>query len=328
MTVSSLPADIRGSDLALAAALTVAVFGGSLLALLHARLEHSADVPGIDPGGGMAIAVRPVADLPSGSAKQGDRKAGKKDKRKSAVVPSAWRRKVPRASPPTLLPDSPAPPVEPEPAPEPTDAQTVPMPSDDVPPEPAVDPEAPPQDPATEPSPTEDSTDAPAQDTTADAETPEGPPVDEGGEGQPDAEGQPDGAAEGGGQQDGEGQQDGATEGQGGGDGTDPLLERAIAFYRARLVAWFSSRFRVTGSGLSSAQLAKYRVRVHIEVGEDLRIVDFEILSSDHPDFEAAARSMLEKLRGAKLPAPPENYPGAVQRQLTVTFTCAPDSCD
>jgi TonB C terminal len=324
MSTFALPADVRGSDLALAVVLTVAVFAGSLFALRHARLEHTADLPGIDPGGGMAIAVRPVADLPSGKAKKGARKPGRDDKRVSDV-PAAWRRKVPRATTPKLSEDSPT--VQPEP--EPTDAQAIPAPADELDPESPIDPESPPEElPDVEPDPADEIEDPPAEDSSTNPETPDGTPVEDGGEA-PAAEGEGEAPAEGeAGEGDGQAPAEGETEGVGGGDGTDPLLERAIAFYRARLVAWFASRFRVTGSGLSEAQLAKYRVRVHIDVGDDLRIVDYQILSSDHPDFDKAARSTLEKMRGMKLPPPPENYPGAVQRQLTVTFTCAPDSCD
>lgn len=301
-------ADIRGSDLALAVVLTAALFGGSVLALLHARLDHNADFPVIDPGGAIAIAVRPVADVPAGEAKSGSRKAKRRDKQTSEV-PLAWRRKVPSPS----VPDTPPP--EPEPEPQPIDPQTIVPPSlEDLEPVAPADPETPPDDAPPEPSPID-----PPEEDSAQEET-ELPQVDDGSEEQPDAEGE--------GQQDagGEGQPD--AEGEAGSEGTDPLLERAIAFYRARLVAWFSARFRVTGSGLSPAQLAKYRVRVHIDLGEDLRIVDYQILSSDHPDFDKAARAMLEKMRGMKLPPPPENYPGAVQHQLTVTFTCAEDTCD
>jgi hypothetical protein len=304
-------ADIRSSDLAIAMVLTAALFGGSVLALLHARLDHNADFPVIDPGVAIPIAVRPVADVPAGEAKSGSRKAKRKTKRAS-TVPLAWRRKVPSSSAPTKPP---------EPELEPIDPQTIMPPSLD---ELEPNPEVPPDDPAEPEPPIEEAGEPPPEDSSAEVETPEDPPIEEE---LPDIdEGQQDAGSEEQPEAGGEGQPD--AEGEPGSEGTDPLLERAIAFYRARLVAWFSARFRVTGSGLSPAQLAKYRVRVHIDLGEDLRIVDYQILSSDHPDFEAAARSMLEKMRGMKLPPPPENYPSAVQQQLTVTFTCAEDTCD
>jgi hypothetical protein len=296
MSAASRSADIRGSDLTIAAILTTVVFGGSLFALAHARLAHTAELPSIDPGMGVPIAVRPVADFSSGGAG----KAKADDQR--PVVPRAWRRKVPRARaqtpPPDVQPDTP-PPTEP------LEHESAIAPDEPAP---------------IEPSPTTETGEVAVEDSSADVEAQE---QDEAGT---EEEGEGEGGSEDEGETEGEAETGGEVEG--GGTGTDPLLERAIAFYRARLVAWFSSRFRVTGSGLSPAQLAKYRVRVHIELGDDLRIVDYEILSADHPDFEKAARAMLEKMRGEKLPAPPENYPGAVQQQLTVTFTCAEDTCD
>jgi outer membrane biosynthesis protein TonB len=310
---ASLPADVRGSDLAVAAMLTALVLGGSMFALAYARLEHQAELPVIDPGMGIPIAVRPVADLSSGGLGE----AGGDGARR--VVPLAWRRKLPREQPPAVL-DSPwPPPTEPEPA---ADTRS-------VTPKPIEQPEH--EVPIT-PTPPDDSTTGEADPLEETGETGETSTEETGAdvEAQDDSQGE-DGTGDEGGTEGGpEGETEGATEGEaeGGGSGTDPLLERAIAFYRARLVAWFSARFRVTGSGLSPAQLAKYRVRVQIDLGEDLRIVDYQILSSDHPAFDKAARSMLEKMRGEKLPPPPENYPGAVQHQLTVTFTCAEDTCD
>ena len=36
---------------------------------------------------------------------------------------------------------------------------------------------------------------------------------------------------------------------------TDPLKARAVDLYRAKIAGWFSSRFRVTGSGLDKAEM-------------------------------------------------------------------------
>ena len=288
-------ADVRGSDLAIAAMLTTAVFAGSIFALAHSRLAHTAELPVIDPGMGIPIAVRPVADLGSGGS--GDAKASDA----KPHVPKAWRRKVPRAKPkqPEALPE--ALPIEPAP-------------------EQPEQPEQPVEDPSpVDPVPTSETGETPVEDPSAETEG----PLEEGETG-----GEAEAPGETGDETGGESEAETEGEPGGGGGGTDPLLERAIAFYRARLVAWFSSRFRVTGSKLSPEQLAKYRVRVHIELGDDLRIDDYQILSADHPAFDKAARATLEKMRGEKLPPPPENYPGAVQHQLTVTFTCAEDTCD
>lgn len=305
--------DLTSRDFTFASVCTIAVFVAASFALRHARLEHHAQLPTIDPGNAIPIAVRPVADIGPVGEKRGGAKPKPTRKRKSsskptqatpepevappaeAAVPSAWQRK-PREPPPQLtdptptpLPDVVPPPTEPDqtPTPEPTTEEDTPVTP-------------------------EDATEAPAEpDASSEA----------GGE-----EGQ---AGTGSGAS-GEGPGGGGTQpGEGEGDAVgDPLLDRAIAFYRARLVAWFAARFRVTGSGLSPEQLAKYRVRARIEIGEDLRIVDYKVLSSDHPTFEKAARTTLDGLRGETLPPPPENYPGAVQRQLTVSFTCTEDACD
>lgn len=297
-------ADVRRSDLLLAVGVAMAVFAGSLAALRHARLTHRAGVAAIDPGDAIPIAVRPVMDLPAGDARSGRGDAEN--------LPRAWQRRVPVEPPPPSLLDTPwLPSAEPNPQTNPAIAPAKPTPvtPTDPPPEPSEPqaPELPDVDAVDEPVDPEQASDAPDQ-----------PPPDES-SGVGDAN-EGDGVGPG---EAGEGEF-----GAGGEGAVDPLLARAIAFYRARLVAWFSARFRVTGSLLPPPELAKYRVRVKIELGEDLRIVDYQILSSDHPAFETAARSMLDKLRGETLPPPPENYPGAVQRQLTVTFTCAEDTCD
>jgi outer membrane biosynthesis protein TonB len=311
MRDTSRLADVRRSDLLLALGVATAVFAGSLAALQHARLAHQSQVAAIDPGVAIPIAVRPVVDLPAGDAR-----AGRGD---AEAIPRAWQRQVPVEPPPPSLLDAAWPASsEPNPLPNPAIAPTQPT-------KPTLDPT--PADSPTPPDP--EATDAPAPDPAeveepvepeSEGEALDQPPVadESSSAGESDREG--DGVGPG---EDGEGEF-----GAGGEGAADPLLARAIAFYRARLVAWFSARFRVSGSGLTPKELAKHRVRVKIEVGEDLRIVDYKILSSDHPAFEAAARSMLDKLRGETLPPPPENYPGAVQRQLTVTFTCAEDTCD
>jgi hypothetical protein len=342
MTTTSM-ADVRPSDLAIAVILAATVLIGSGLALAHAR-KHEPSLRDIDPGLGIPIAVRPVADLSSAGS-------GTSSADKQPVVPRAWRRKVPRAKSPAIQPEPQAHVPAPKKQPSKSSPSTVPddavaidpdpiEPVEPTPEDPSTEPETPDETPESaepdtaEPEPTEPDTAEPTEPTepdTAEPTEPVEPNTAESDTAEPDTP-EPDATPEGAepdGESAGENSGETPTEGDGGsGGGTDPLLERAIAFYRARLVAWFSARFRVTGSGLSASELAKYRVRVHIDLGEDLRIVDYRILSSDHPAFEKAARSTLDKLRGEKLPPPPENFPGAVQRQLTVTFTCAEDTCD
>lgn len=281
-------ADVRRSDLLLALAATVGVFVSAALLLTWARLAHRAALPAIDPGAATPIAVRPVADVAAGDGRA--RGAKTKAERPSPSVPRAWRRRDPEATD-----SAPATPVRRRTQRQRADQASTPDVPDQLPP---------PEDSAAA------LTDPSADPADPDAEAQTGAPAD----------------AEGPASSDGPGEGEGS-EGEGS-EGSDPLLDRAIAFYRARLVAHFAARFRVSGSGLTQAELGKHRVRVQIDLGDDLRIVDYRVLSSDHPAFDAAARATLDKLRGESLPPPPPNYPGAVQRQLTVTFTCAQDTCD
>lgn len=119
----------------------------------------------------------------------------------------------------------------------------------------------------------------------------------------------------------------GETEGEGI-PGGDPLGARAIAAYRQRLIGWLAARFEVRGSGLTRDELEKMRARAQIEISEDGVVLDYTILSADHPTFEAAARVALDAVKGEPVPPPPDYYPGALQRRIKVTFVCTESTCD
>jgi outer membrane biosynthesis protein TonB len=109
---------------------------------------------------------------------------------------------------------------------------------------------------------------------------------------------------------------------------TDPLKARAVDVYRARIIAWFSSRFRVSGSGLSQDQLTTLRVSASVQLGADRHVTGYSIVSSGNAAFDAAARATLEGAKGAQLPPPPENYPDIVQTSISLTFVCKEGRCD
>jgi len=109
---------------------------------------------------------------------------------------------------------------------------------------------------------------------------------------------------------------------------TDPLKARAVDLYRAKIAAWFSSRFRVSGSGLPQEELARYRVSAVVNVGADRTVTGYSLAPSGNAAFDAAARSALESSRGQSLPPPPENYPDVVQSRINVTFVCRGNRCD
>lgn len=121
-----------------------------------------------------------------------------------------------------------------------------------------------------------------------------------------------------------EGHADGVAEGT----ETDPLKARAVDKYRARLAAWFSSRFRVHGSGLPQEELTKLRVGASVQLSSDRTVVSYTLTPSGNGAFDAAARAMLDGAKGEQLPPPPENYPDAVQSQISLTLVCKEGKCD
>jgi hypothetical protein len=121
-----------------------------------------------------------------------------------------------------------------------------------------------------------------------------------------------------------EGHQDGVKEGT----ETDPLKARAVDLYRARIAAWFSSRFRVSGSGLSQEELTALKVGATVELSPDRRVVSYSIVPSGNAAFDAAARATLEGAKGDTIPPPPENYPDTIQSRISVTFVCKENRCD
>jgi hypothetical protein len=121
-----------------------------------------------------------------------------------------------------------------------------------------------------------------------------------------------------------EGHADGVKEGT----ETDPRKARAVDLYRARISAWFSSRFRVSGSGLGPEEIVKPRVGALVQISADRTVVGYTLSPSGNAAFDAAARAMLDAARGEALPPPPENYPDIVQSQIHITLVCRPNICD
>ena len=109
---------------------------------------------------------------------------------------------------------------------------------------------------------------------------------------------------------------------------TDPLKARAVDLYRAKIAAWFSSRFRVSGSGLPKEELTKVRVGAEVSIAADHTVLGYTLAPSGNAAFDAAARATLEGAKGQQIPPPPENYPDVAQHQIHVTFVCRENRCD
>lgn len=120
----------------------------------------------------------------------------------------------------------------------------------------------------------------------------------------------------------------GASDGVKEGTETDPLKARAVDLYRQRIIAWFSSRFRVAGSGLSQDELTKLRASASVELSADRHVKGYTLRSSGNPAFDAAARQTLDGAKGDAIPPPPENYPDTLQGSIQLTFVCRENRCD
>jgi TonB C terminal len=120
----------------------------------------------------------------------------------------------------------------------------------------------------------------------------------------------------------------GSSDGVKEGTETDPLKGRAVDLYRQRIIGWFASRFKVSGSGLSAADLARYKVSATVELSPDRHVTDYSITPSGNAVFDAAARAALEGAKGNQIPPPPENYPDVVQSSIHLTFVCRENRCD
>jgi outer membrane biosynthesis protein TonB len=122
--------------------------------------------------------------------------------------------------------------------------------------------------------------------------------------------------------------QEGHAAGDEKGTETDPLKARAIDQYRARVASFFSSRFRVSGSGLPEEQLTSIRVGATVTLA-GTTVTGFSLSPSGNPAFDSAAQAALQSTVGSSIPPPPENYPDlGVGSSFSVTFYCGKGRCD
>ncbi|MBK8251937.1 MAG: TonB C-terminal domain-containing protein [Polyangiaceae bacterium] len=120
----------------------------------------------------------------------------------------------------------------------------------------------------------------------------------------------------------------GHSDGVAGGTETDPLKARAVDLYRARIIAWFAAKFRVSGSGLSADELLKYRVHATVDINNGRTVSSYSLTPSGNATFDNAARNALEGAKGQSLPPPPDGYPDIVQSRISLTFVCKEHRCD
>lgn len=262
---------------------------GSAIALRFAGLGKEAQAPAIDPGLGTPVRVTPVLDTSKGSR---------------GSMPKAWRAN-PRPRPPrkTTSTETPTHATATEPIAEAPRPRTT-----------TSTPQAPRKSASSLPGVLPEVSDEPAVEAQPEAEA---DPVRQ----LPSAVDESDDVDR------SDASEDDEAEGRRAGD-PNALEERAIGIYRGQLSAWFRRGFEVHGTGLSDAELTRLRGRTRVEISGDLSIIDFTITPSGNKAFDDAVRRHLEALRDATVPAPPDEYPGAAQKVLNVTFQCAASACD
>lgn len=285
-------------DVILAVTTASAVMAGSVV-VLRAASNELASVPAIDIGIAAPVRVVPVVDLDAPTLKLGGRRA-------EARLPKSWVKK-PRPEPAAAGVEEPERKARPSTRASASE-KDIPPPDVEV-----ADAGAPPADagaqPETDAGVPEDAGvagDAAASEgdagVTVEGDGGVGPVSSVAGPGHPD--GTPDGTE------------------------TDPLKARAADIYRSRLIAWFASRFRVSGSGIPQSTLTKLRVGATVQISGGRRVAGYTMTSSGNATFDAAARAALEGAKGQELPPPPENYPDLAQAQISLTFVCKEGRCD
>lgn len=121
----------------------------------------------------------------------------------------------------------------------------------------------------------------------------------------------------------GEGSPDGVKEGT----ETDPLKARAVSQYRAKLLAWFNSRFQQPLE-VPCAELKKLGTSVAVQVGGDRRVTSYSITGpSGNAVFDQRARATMDRIVGEELPPPPPLYPDILGTTQAVRFSGRDAKC-
>lgn len=111
--------------------------------------------------------------------------------------------------------------------------------------------------------------------------------------------------------------EEGAADGVKEGTETDPLKARAVDQYRAKLMAWFSARFKAPEDQIPCEELNKLRASVSVQVGGDRSVGGFSITKpSGNAIFDAKVDSTMRSLAGQILPPPPPLYPDILESTL------------
>lgn len=115
--------------------------------------------------------------------------------------------------------------------------------------------------------------------------------------------------------------QEGASDGVQEGTEKDPLKARAVSLYRAKIISWFSRRFKVPTGQIDCATLEKLSARVSANVGSDRTVTGYSVVApSGNATFDERVKAVMDATIGQELPPPPPNYPDILESSVFPTF--------
>jgi hypothetical protein len=125
-----------------------------------------------------------------------------------------------------------------------------------------------------------------------------------------------------------------APEGEGAPDGvkegteTDPLKARAVGGYRAKLIAWFSSRFHIPPGSIPCEELKGLRSSVTASISPDGTVSGFSVgAPSGNGTFDGRVQSTMQAVVGQQVPPPPPLYPDILPPSLALGFLGKNQQC-
>jgi hypothetical protein len=123
----------------------------------------------------------------------------------------------------------------------------------------------------------------------------------------------------------GEGAADGVKEGT----ETDPLKARAVGGYRAKLIAWFNSRFQVPVGAIPCDELKKLSSGVSASISPDGTVSGFSVGSpSGNSVFDGRVQTSMQGAVGQQVPPPPPLYPDILPPTLALRFLGKNQRCE
>jgi hypothetical protein len=104
----------------------------------------------------------------------------------------------------------------------------------------------------------------------------------------------------------------------------DPNAKRkmnAAKQYRARVAAFFLSRFRANCTALTEDDKKKLAV-AQVAIGGDGTVLSYSMTPGGNAEVDQAAERAMQAVQGQQIPPPPEDFPDLRPNSTSVTFVC------